>query len=84
MHVASLRNDRVLSQIDEDESIRAEEPPKKNLPNGIIEGDSNVVPKTKVLPRNAEPGSSTNRDDGVRAEGLLKETVSKNKERIKN
>ena len=55
---------------------------KKNLPNGIIKGDSNVVPKTKVLPRNAEPGSSTNRDDGVRAEGLLKETVSKSREKI--
>ena len=36
-----------------------------------------VVPRAKVLPRNNEHRNSTKRDDGIRAEELPKETVSK-------
>ena len=50
---------------------------KETVSKSCMEESYIVVPRAKVLPRNVEPGSSTKRDDGVRAEELPKETVSK-------
>ena len=51
--------------------------PINSLSYQNIERNCIVVPRAKVLPRNNEHRNSTKRDDGIRAEELPKETVSK-------
>ena len=61
----SLRNERVLSRILKDESVKAEELPKETVSKSCIERSYIAVSRTKVLPGRVEPKSSTNRNDGL-------------------